>query len=133
MPTRNLEVAAQFSPAIPEGHALRTAAKTAFGSDSRTESLGLLPGSLLLISQNGSRLARVMITVVKEKDDFSANFLLETSGGQNLSEQKSLGKKSARLLAETNNRVIHRSERASYPSGSFRAAKDSLLQDWRHD
>ena len=74
-----------------------------------------------------------MITVVKEKDDLTANLLLETSGRQNLSEQKSLGKKSARLLAETNNRVIHRSERASYSSGSFRAAKDSLLQDRRQD
>jgi hypothetical protein len=51
-----------------------------------------------------------MITVVKEKDDFSSDFLLEPPGRQNLSEQKSLGKKSARLLAETNNRMIHHSE-----------------------
>jgi hypothetical protein len=51
-----------------------------------------------------------MITVVKEKDDFSPDFLLEPPGCQNLSEQKSLGKKSARLLAETNNRMIHHSE-----------------------
>jgi hypothetical protein len=51
-----------------------------------------------------------MIAVVKEKDDFTANLLLEAPGCRNLSEQKSLGKKSTRLLAETNNRVIHRSE-----------------------
>src|SRR5262249_8739385 len=41
--------------------------------------------------------------------------------------------KSARLLAETNNRMIHGSEGASYAGGSFRAAKESLLQDWRKD
>ena len=34
----------------------------------------------VLVSQNRNRLARVMITVVKEKNDFSANFLLETPG-----------------------------------------------------
>jgi len=66
----------------------------------------------LLVLHNGNRLSRVMITIVKEKDDFSANFFLETPGRQNLSDQKTLGKKSARLLAETNNRVIHRSERS---------------------
>jgi hypothetical protein len=33
------------------------------------------------------------------------------------------------LLAETNNRVIHGSERTSYPGGRFSAAKQSLLQD----
>jgi hypothetical protein len=45
---------------------------------------------------------------VEEKDDFSAYFILEPPGRCNLSEQKSLRKKSARLLAEANNRVIHR-------------------------
>src|SRR5437667_4103437 len=74
-----------------------------------------------------------MITVMKEKDDFTANLFLETSGRRNLSEQKSLRKKSARLVAETNNRMAHRSERPSSCSVSFRAAKDSLLQDRRHD
>src|SRR5438093_3500876 len=74
-----------------------------------------------------------MITIVKEKDNFSANFFLETPGRQNLSDQVPLGKKSARLLAETNNRVIHRSECFSYPSGSLRAAKESLLQNGRQD
>src|SRR5882762_8737992 len=74
-----------------------------------------------------------MIAIVKEKDDFSANLFLETPGRQNFSEQKPLGKKSARLLAETNNRAIHCSERVSYLSGRFRAAKDSLLQDGRQD
>src|SRR5213080_791814 len=74
-----------------------------------------------------------MITIVKEKDNFSANFFLETPGRQNLSDQVPLGKKSARLLAETNNRVIHRSEQGSYPSGSLRAAKESFLQDGRQD
>src|SRR5256885_12251412 len=74
-----------------------------------------------------------MIAVVKEKHDFSANFGLQTSSRQNFSDQISLGEKSARLLAETNNRVIHGSERPSYSGGSFSAAKHSLLQDRRHD
>src|SRR5207248_198124 len=73
-----------------------------------------------------------MIAVVKEKDDVTANLFLETSGRRNLSEQKSLGKKSARLLAETNNRLAHRSERPSSCSVSFGAAKDRLLQYRRH-
>src|SRR5437868_8440440 len=74
-----------------------------------------------------------MITIVKEKDNFSANLFLETPGRQNFSDQKPLGKESTRLLAETNNRVIHRSKRVSHRSGSCRAAKDSLLQDGRQD
>jgi hypothetical protein len=64
----------------------------------------------VLVSQNRNRLARVVIAVVEEKDDFSPNFLLETPSRRNLSEQKSLRKKSAWLLAETNNRVSHRAE-----------------------
>src|SRR5436190_3640273 len=74
-----------------------------------------------------------MITVVKKKDDFSANLFLQAARRQNLSEQESLWKKSARLLAETNNRLMHRSEKPSYPSGSFSVAKDSLLQERRQD
>ena len=40
----------------------------------------------VLLSQNRSRLTRVMITVVKEKDDFSADLFLEPARRQNLSE-----------------------------------------------
>jgi len=39
-----------------------------------------------LVSHNSNRLARVVITIVKEKDNFSANFLLETPGRQNFSD-----------------------------------------------
>ena len=74
-------------------------------------------------SQDRYRLARIMIAVVKEEDDFSADLLLQAPSRRNFSEQESLGKKSARLLAETNNRMIHGSERASYAGGRFRAAK----------
>src|SRR5438105_7975557 len=73
-----------------------------------------------------------MIAVVKEKDDFSANFLLEMSSGQNFGSQISFRKRSARLLAETDDRLIHGSERASCPGGRFRTAEDSLLQNRRH-
>jgi hypothetical protein len=74
-----------------------------------------------------------MIAVVKEKDDFSADLLLQAASRHNFSEQESLWEKSARLLAETNNRMIHGSERASYPGGRFRASKQSLLQDRREN
>jgi hypothetical protein len=40
----------------------------------------------VLLSQNRSRLARVMIAVVREKDDFSANLFLDAARRQNLSE-----------------------------------------------
>ena len=70
-----------------------------------------------------------MIAVMKEKDDFSTDLLLEAASRHNFSEQEPLGKKSARLLTETNNRVIHNSMRTSYPGGNFRAAKQGLLQD----
>ena len=74
-----------------------------------------------------------MVTVMKEKNNFPANLLLKTPGRQNLSEQESLGKKTARLLAETNNRVIHCPESVSCPGRSCRVAKDSLLQGRRQD
>jgi hypothetical protein len=67
----------------------------------------------VVVSQNGRCLARVMIAVVTKENDFSADLLLQAAGRQNLSDQKSLGKKSARLLAETNNRVMHRSKKPS--------------------
>src|SRR5947208_13139890 len=74
-----------------------------------------------------------MIAVVEKKDDFSADLFLETPGCQNLSDQITLRKKSARLLAKTNNRVLHRLERVLYPSRSLRTAEDRLLQDRRED
>src|ERR1051326_7463336 len=73
-----------------------------------------------------------MIAVVKKEDDFSANFLLETSRRENFRDQIPFRKKSARLLAETDDRTIHSSAGASCQRGRL-AAKDSLLQDRRHD
>jgi len=87
----------------------------------------------VLLSQNGACLARVMIAVVTKKDDFSADLLLQPARCHNFSKQETLGEKPAGLLAETNNRVIHGSERASYAGGGFRAAKQSLLQDGREN
>ena len=85
------------------------------------------------IAQNSTRLARVMIAVMTKKDHFPADLLLQAASRHNFSVQESLWKKSTRLLAETDNRVIHGAERASYCSVSFRAAKQSLLQNWRED
>jgi hypothetical protein len=85
----------------------------------------------VLLSQDRDRLARIVIAVMKEKDDFAADLFLKSASCLNLSDQESLWKKSARLLAETNNRLMHRSEEPSYPSGSSSVAKDSLLQQRR--
>ena len=54
-------------------------------------------------SQDRYRLARIMIAVVKEKHHFATDFLLKLSGGNNLGIEKSLWKKAARLLPETDN------------------------------
>jgi hypothetical protein len=59
------------------------------------------------VAQNRDRLARVMIAVVIEKNDLAADFVLKTSSGENLGDQVSLGEKSARLLTETNNGLMH--------------------------
>jgi hypothetical protein len=40
----------------------------------------------VLVSQNGICLARVMIAVVTEKDDFSADLLLQSASRHNFSE-----------------------------------------------
>jgi len=40
----------------------------------------------VVVLQNGSCLARVMIAVVTEKDDFSAELLLQPAGRHNFSE-----------------------------------------------
>ena len=53
--------------------------------------------------QDCYRLARIMITVVKEKNDFATDFLLKLSGGDNLGIEKSFWKKTAWLLPETDN------------------------------
>src|SRR6185437_13122265 len=71
--------------------------------------------------------------VMKEKDNFSANFLLQTSCGAHFSEQESLRKKSARLLAETDNWVIHHSESVSCSGGGLRIAEQSVLENWTQD
>jgi hypothetical protein len=40
----------------------------------------------VVVSQNGTCLARVMIAVVTEKDDFAADLLLQPASGHNFSE-----------------------------------------------
>ena len=48
-----------------------------------------------------------MIAVVKEKHNLAADFLLKLSGSDNLGIEKSLWKKTARLLPETDDRRGH--------------------------
>jgi hypothetical protein len=49
-----------------------------------------------------------VVAVVQEKYDFPADLFLQAPRRGDLGEQKPLRKKSARLLAEANDRVIHR-------------------------
>jgi hypothetical protein len=53
------------------------------------------------MTQQGFRFAGVVIAVVKEKDDFAADFGFEASRGLDFRIQKAFGEEPARLLAET--------------------------------
>ncbi len=59
------------------------------------------------VAQDRDRLARVVIAVVIEKDDFAPDLLLQAAGGLDLCEKKPARKNSARLLAEANDRRRH--------------------------
>src|ERR1019366_738597 len=63
----------------------------------------------LAMAQNGSRFAWIVIAVVIEKNNLSANFTPQPPGRQDFCKQKSLREKPARLLAETDDGwVAHR-------------------------
>ena len=87
----------------------------------------------MLLLQRRNRFARIVIAVVKEEHNLAANFFLKFPRTDNFGVEKPFRKKPARLLTETNNRVIHCPEPVSYPGRRFRVAKDSLLQDRRQD
>ena len=59
------------------------------------------------VAQNGRRLPRIVIAVVKKEDDLTADLALETAGGDDLRPEKTFRKKAARLLPETNDRRAH--------------------------
>src|SRR5205085_9342693 len=60
-----------------------------------------------LFAQHRDRLARVVIAIVKKENNLAADLALEAAGGDDLREQKSFRKKTAGLLAETNDRRAH--------------------------
>ena len=66
----------------------------------------MLPAGMA-VAQYGDRLSRIMIAVVKEKDDLATDFTLEFSRGRNLGVEKPLGEKTTRLLSETDDRRAH--------------------------
>jgi hypothetical protein len=57
--------------------------------------------------QNCNRLAAIVIAVMKEEHDLAANFSLQPARGRDLGVEKSLRKKAARLLPETDDRLAH--------------------------
>jgi hypothetical protein len=65
---------------------------------------GLVSGPM---PQYCARFARVVVTVMVEKYNLSANTFLQPPGRIDFSNQKTLGKKSAGLLAKTNYWSIH--------------------------
>ncbi len=75
------------------------------------------------IAQDGDRFSRVVIAVVKEENDLTADLLLESSRGLDFREKKSLWKNAARLLAETDDGSGH-----AGLAGAFRC-ENSFLQD----
>src|SRR4051812_12911433 len=58
--------------------------------------------------KNRARLARVVVAVVTEKNNFASDFGLQPPRGPDFGHQKPLGKKPARLLPKTDDRCCHR-------------------------
>ena len=58
----------------------------------------------LAMAQDGLGLARVVVAIVIEEDDFAADLLLEAAGGLDLGDEEAFREKSAGLLAKTNDR-----------------------------
>src|ERR1039458_7607395 len=59
------------------------------------------------VAQKGFRFARIVIAVMQEENDFSADFLLQPARGLNFCDEKTLREKPAGLLAETNDGGAH--------------------------
>jgi hypothetical protein len=59
------------------------------------------------LAQRGDGLARIVIAVVQEKDNLAADFLLQPARARDFGVKKSFGEKSARLLAEADDRRAH--------------------------
>jgi hypothetical protein len=58
----------------------------------------------LAMAEEGLGFARIMIAVVVEKNNFTTDFRLQPAGRLDFRSQEPFRKKSARLLAETNDR-----------------------------
>src|SRR6202043_3190543 len=83
------------------------------------------------IVQNSRRLARVVVAIVIEKGDRSADLTLEPTGSPDLGQKKSFGEYPAGLLAETDNRVGHvRSGCACWLSGEYQPLQDGRQQEY---
>jgi hypothetical protein len=84
--------------------------------------LGRLIG--FTMAQESSRFARIVIAVVEEENNLTADFALQPPPGPDFCQQETFRKKTARLLAETNDGSGHFSGpvifRAFYLFGSRR-------------
>ena len=73
----------------------------------------------MAFTKDGNGLARIVIAVVKKEDDLAADFLLQPSRAGDFGVEKSFRKKSARLLAETDDRRTHdRAKNRALKNGS---------------
>src|SRR5438270_8360364 len=79
-----------------------------------------------LVAQYRDRLARVVIAVVKKENNLATDLELEPAGGDDFREQKSFRKKTAGLLAETNDRRAH--DAATGAGSVFRNTVDCSSQ-----
>jgi hypothetical protein len=60
--------------------------------------------AIFAMAENGLEFARIMVAVVEKEDDLTADLVAQLSGGAHFGIEKTLGKKPARLLAETDDR-----------------------------
>jgi hypothetical protein len=58
------------------------------------------------MAQNGSRLTRIVVAVVKKENNLAADFLLQPPGGLDFGDEKPFWKKPARLLAKADDRRV---------------------------
>ena len=90
-------------PPFRAGLAWRKAAKTVFAVCSRIGNSTALLVTAAQIAKNRDRLARVVVAVVIEENDFAPDFALQAAGGLDFREKKTTRKNPAGLLSETDN------------------------------
>jgi len=83
------------------------------------------------MAEKGPGFARILVAVVQEEDNFTADFLLQPAGGEDFCRQKPFGKESARLLTKTDDRrLAHTTCEARVPDRQQRRRAERSREKW---